>query len=271
MSYPQTSAAQAIRNGQEYWRLFTPLDSSGDIYEAEVSARALVMGPESDISRAEVTYYDAQSANLVNCATISVDKPFIGRLDALASENYQTGDRARLLLSSIDLIPPPGFRPPSAGATDPLSIIPPNIDLLFYLNEEPTFIAPRANRVHLLEQLPALGSLPEWYMAPFYGRRFAEVTVKNLGFLPQPAITVNIYGINFSNILADGALGDNGHQQELLATMALGAPALGAGITDSATIVNRAFDYLAVEIDPGGSVFPDIDSVVTHITVSDKI
>ncbi len=272
MSFPQTSPVEAMRNGQEFWRLLTPLVSSGDIYEAEVSSRALVIGSDSDIARVNITYYDVQNANIANNASVSVDKPFVGRLDAIASQPYQSGDRARLLISTLDLVPPTGFRPPSAGEGDPVSIVQPYIDLLFYLREQPGFIAPRSNKVHLLEQLPLFTSTnPQWMLVPFYGRRFTEVTIKSLGFVGQPAIDVNVYGINFSNVIADPVLADNGHQQELLGTMSLGAPGLGAGITDSLPITNRAFDYLAIEIDSSGAAFPDASSVVTHIVVSDKI
>lgn len=272
MSYPQSSVVEAIRQGQEYWRLFTPLVSSGDIYEAEVSSRALVIGSDSDIARANVIYYDIQNPNIANCASVSVDKPFLGRMDAIASQTYQSKDRARLLISTLDLMPPLGFRPPSAGDDDPLSIVQPYIDLLFYLGEQPGFIPPRSNKIHLLEQLPAFASTdPQWMLVPFYGRRFAEVTIKSLGLAVQPAFDAKIYGINFSNVIADPALADNGHQQELLGTMSFGVPVLGAGITDSLSITNRAFDYLAIEIDSSGSAFPDAVSVITHIVTSDKI
>lgn len=272
MTFPQTSSIEAIRQGQEFWRLFTELESSGDIYESEQSSRAIVIGPNSDIARANVTYYDVQNNNIASNVSISVDKPLIGRLDALSSQTYQTGDRARILISSIDLAPPSGFRPPSAGVADPISQVTPKIDIYSYLNEQPGFIAPRTDRVHLFEQLPNfLSSAPQWYLVPFYGRRFAEITVKSLGFLAQPALTVNIYGINFSNTIADASLADNGHQEELLATMSFIVPGLGAGITDSVAISNRAFDYLAVEIDSSATPYPDSSAVTTHITVSDKI
>lgn len=271
MAFPQTTALEASRNGQEVWRLFTPLESSGDIYESELSCRAAVIGPDSDIARANITYYDVQNANQANTASISVNKPYIGRLDALASRTFQTGDQARLLISPLDLVPPPGYRPPSAGATDPIETVVPNIDLLFYLGEVPGYIGPRSNRVYLFEQLPSFSSLnPQWFLIPFYGRRFAEVTLKSMGFIAQPSVIVRIYGLNFSNILPSAALADNGHQQELLTTRTFLVPALGAGITDSIVISDRAFDYLGIEID-GAAGFPDATSFLTHIVTSDEI
>jgi hypothetical protein len=271
MSFPQTTPVNSVRGGEEYWRLLTPLSSSGDIYEAEVSARAIVVGPDSDISKIDVTYYDVQNPNLANTASVSTDKPFIGRLDAFASENYQSGDRARVLISTSDLLPPAGFRPQGAGVADPLSIIQPNIDLLFYLNEEPTFIAPRTNTTYRTEQNPVdVLAPPNWVMFPFYGRRYANITMKNvLDFVTPTTVVVNVYGINFSNIISDPGLQDNGHQQELLATTTI-VPFGVSGVTQSIQITNRAFDYLALSYDPSVA-FPTRTSFVINAEVSDSV
>lgn len=271
MSFPQTSAVQAVLNGQEYWRLFTPLVSSGDIYESEQSGRAFVMGPQSDVAQVGVTYYDPQAPTNANCVAIGVDKPLIGRLDALGTQTYKSGDRARLLISTNDLIPPPGFRPPSALPADTVSTVQPKIDLFQYLSVEPTFIAPRSNRIHLFESLPA-GPIPpgHWFLVPFYGRRFAEVTTKILAPV-DTATTVDIKGINFSNIL--GGFGPDpggGHQEVSLASYVVPAPGLGGtGLGVSAAITNRAFDYLAVKLTFGGGF--GANSMTLHIVVSDKI
>lgn len=272
MSYPQTRASDALDTGKQVWRLFTTLTSSGDIYESDLSSRALVIGPDSDIARVQATYYDQDAPNNAGSLSVSVTKPYIGRLDALASKTFKTGERARLFFTSIDLAPPQNFRPPGAGIADVIETVDPKIDLLFYLLEVPGYIAPRSDKSFLFEQLPAFTSLnPQWFLIPFYGRRFADIAIKSLGFLGQPAVTIRVYGINFSNNIASGAAADNGHQEELLQTIAIGAPALGSGLTDTRTVSNRSFDYLAIEIDSAGSPFPDPTSITTHITVSDEI
>ncbi len=273
MTFPQTSAETAILNGQGYWRLFTPLESSGDIFESQVSARAVVVGPESDVSRINLTYYDQQSANAANQLCVSIDKPLVGRIDALFSTPYNSGDRARVLISAADLLPPSNYTPQGFDpANDVLEIVQPRIDLYYYLNEQPDFIPPRSDRFHLFEALPFSGTFDEtiWYVIPFYGRRFAECTFKSLGVVTQPAVNVEVFGANFSNIIADAALADDGHQLESLGTVAIAPPALGLGITDSITVLNRAWDALVIEIDPTGT-FPGPDSFVTHIVVSDKV
>lgn len=268
MTFPQTTAVEASRNGQEVWRLFTPLVSSGDIYESELSCRAAVIGPDSDIARASITYYDVQNANQANTASVSVSKPYVGRLDALASRTYPTGDRARLLISPVDLIPPPGFSPPSAGGGDRINIIPPSIDVLFYLGEVPQVISPRVNKTYLLEQLNILTPTDTvWFLLPFYGRRQVRTTFKNLGILSQPAVDVRVYGINFSNVLPSASISDNGHQQVLLGSTTLPVPPLGAGTMDT-LLLDGLFDYLAIEIDPVGNWIVR-DSFITHVTLRD--
>jgi len=274
MSYPQTSPEQSVLNGQEYWRLFTPLGSSGDIYEADVSARAIVVGPQSDVSQFAVTYFDKQAPGGANSVNVGVDKPFVGRLDALANEIYQTGDRARLLISTNDLVPPAGFRPPSAGPGDVVEVIVPNIDALFYLTSEPGYPPQRTNRSHLFESLPGGGgAVADWFVVPFYGRRFAEITAKLLGIpatVAGPPLDVDVFGVNFSNSIADPSVADTGHQEILLGTVSIPGPAaLGAGTSGSIVVTNRAFDCLEVRL-AYSSAHP-ANAFNLHITTSDKI
>ena len=266
MTFPQTTAINALRQGQEYWRLFTPVQT-GDVYEIEINARALVIGPQSDIAEAQIIYPDTQAPNNANVLKIGIDKPHIGRLDALAT-NYESGDLGRLLLSTNDLTPPPGYRPPSAGVGDVVEIIQPRIDVLAYTSNEPVYIPPRVDNVLLFEEVPTLSGAAMWFIVPFYGRRFAEITIKSLAYIGQPAITVNIAGLNFSNNLGPPVATDSGHQQEALGLLAFAAPA-GVGITHSLAVVNRSFDALGVQIIPPGPL-PATDSIVTHIRTSDR-
>lgn len=282
MTFPQTSPTTAVTEGQEYWRLNTTLESSGDIYESEQSARAIVIGPDSDVARIKCLYYDSQNPNIASEMIVSVDKPLVGRLDAFASKNYQSGDRARIVVSHADLCPMFGdnpFRPPTANLAPnaAIEIVNPVIDLLFYLNAQPTFFAPRRDKVYQFGQLPVIDQDQQWFLVPFYGRRYATVGVKSLGISGSPAtpaIDVFVYGLNFSWIIADAGVGDdNGHQQELLQQFHLNAPSVGAGVADGVTIVNESFDYLAVQIQktPGSADYPIESSVVTRIVTSDKI
>jgi hypothetical protein len=110
-------------------------------------------------------------------------------------------------------------------------------------------------------------------MFPFYGRRFAEITMKSLGFAGQPPVTVDVWGINFSNNIRDPAIfTDTGHQEDLLATITFAVPAVGAGITKSITVTNRTYDYMAVRYRIFGiSAFPSRNSFIIHAVTSDTV
>jgi len=164
-------------------------------------------------------------------------------------------------------LPKPGFRPPSAGANDDVQITQARIDVVMYLSEVPAIIPPRADRTHRFEQVNDT-SEPNWLLVPFYGRRYAQVTFKNLNFIAQPNITVQTYGINISNYTtAGGFFNDNGHMQVLLASTG----SLGLGSSARHNIIDRSFDYLAVRIEGvGGAPLADFTSVQTQIIVSDR-
>lgn len=278
MSYPQTSPNTSVLSGQDYWRLFTPLASAGDIYESEQSGRGFVIGPDSDIARVKIVYYDIQNPNLANEAIVSIDKPFVGRLDAFGDQTYNTGDQARLFISAEDFVPylssTSFFAPPtSAGAV--VEIVPPSIDLIQYLGEVPAFVPPRSDKVFRFDQLTNISNDQQWFLVPFYGRRFFDVGVKTLGFdgSTTPPIDVGVYGINYSPSVGGGVLRDTGVQQEMLDFFSLASPATNAGISEFAAGSSRSFDYLGVMIQkPVGSADYPIETVVsTRITVSDKV
>jgi hypothetical protein len=281
MTFPQTSPVVAVQNGQAYWRLFTELSSSGDIYESEQSARAFVIGPDSDIARVKVVYYDVQNPNIASEVIVSVDKPFIGRIDALGSQQYQSGDGARILISHADISVPVGdnpFRPPTANPSPLATIetVQPFIDLIQYINEVPSFIAPRTDKVYQFGQLTNITDDQQWFLVPFYGRRFGDVSVKTLGTTSgtTPAIDIFVYGINFSWIIADRSIGsDNGHHQEMLGQFHLNVPSLLAGVSNCVSVTNQSFDYLAVQIqkEPGSANYPIESCVTLRIATSDKI
>ena len=77
MTFPQTLSVDQLRDGQQFWRLFTEPESSGDIWESDVGALAFAIGADSDIARALITYYDLTETDRVNSLVVSANKPFI--------------------------------------------------------------------------------------------------------------------------------------------------------------------------------------------------
>jgi len=149
--------------------------------------------------------------------------------------------------------------------------------LIQYFGEAPSFIPPRTDKVHQWGQITNISDDHQWFCVPFYGRRFADVCVKTLGIgnpSTTPAVNVYVYGINFSWIIFTTMVGDdNGYQQEMLGSFQLNAPTRLAGVSDSITVTNRSFDYLAVLIDKpeDSDDYPIESCVVTRIVTSDKI
>jgi len=185
VSYPQNTSSKSVLNNQEMFRLNTPLDSNGDIYEIDTSIKAIAIGPESDIQNARVWYPSAQNANGIETALVSVDDPFVGRMDALMSEEYpQLGSKRRILVASDDIGPVlPGMpRVESEGASDLIVWHKPSIDLLCY-HQEPRFL-PSTRSERQWQQAVTIydnggGDGISWYYFPVYRRKYFHVRFAN--------------------------------------------------------------------------------------------
>jgi hypothetical protein len=198
MTYPQLIASQEVIEGQSFWRLFTELQSSGDIYEVDVSALAFVIGPQSDIARVRVTYYDLTTPSKSSSFVVSLGDPFSGRIDALASVRYPNNVPARTLISPEDIInrtlTPTGFN----ILEDNLLSIKTRIDVLAYLTP-PSFVpAMRADfTTRGVLPVPAsvgIGDASSWLSIPYYKRRGAMLRFRNTD---AAAYTINVVGVSY--------------------------------------------------------------------------
>jgi len=61
MSYPPPNPDQYALNGYKFFRLNTPLISDGDMYESQQGANGFAIGPDSDISKVNIGYFDEQN------------------------------------------------------------------------------------------------------------------------------------------------------------------------------------------------------------------
>jgi hypothetical protein len=184
MSFPQTQPVDATRNGQEFWRLFTRLESSGDIYESDVSGLGFALGPSSDIDSINITYFDNNTQSRSNVVEISKDKAFIGRLDAFSSgsRQYSTGQKARLLISPSPLIPQARiYAPIGSDPNDEIVIDDIFIDFFQHFSNGIAATVPwRYDRIHFF-QTALISTITGvcWFVLPYYGRRYASITLKN--------------------------------------------------------------------------------------------
>ena len=183
MTYPQKPASGAVQSGQEYFRLFTELESSGDIFELDESIKAFIIGPQSDIGRVRVTYYDPNQSLKINSFVVSVDDPFIGRVDKLTSTKYpQVNEDADILVSLEDLLNN-DYNPTGTTPGDAITFVKPRIDLLCYFDQPNDFPQKRADftkRGNLTIPDTGAGSGAAYLIVPFYRRKVA--TFKFLAF-----------------------------------------------------------------------------------------
>lgn len=263
MSFPYPSSIASVNQLKAYWRLYTGIETSGDIYESETSALAFAIGGDSDIARAKISYFDQQEADRVNEQIVSIDRPFIGQIDANMLAKYATGQRARILISILDVIPSATFTPPTAGGTDRVMFAQPVLELVQYTNQQPNYLPTRSDKQFRYETIgtsnPVLLGRAFWFIIPFYGRRFGQVTVKNLDSSANLAVTT--FGFNFS---LTGL--DSNNQSIQIDTDATVAPAA----TVTQIVNNQTFDAIGVQITPDGAL-DSTTSVFTNIVVSDKI
>jgi hypothetical protein len=197
MSYPQAIASQEVLDGSTFYRLLTPLISGGDAYEMDVGALAFAIGPQSDLGRVRVTYYDPSQPSRSSSFVVSVGDPFIGRIDALVSAKFQIANTpARIVITPEDLYNNQWF--PTVNGNDIVSFVRPKIDLLAYLFPPPALPNKRADFVTRgrLTIAPG-GTNTTWLVVPFYRRKFASIVIRNLT-AGAAGYSVVTKGINFT-------------------------------------------------------------------------
>jgi hypothetical protein len=174
MANPQTQASSQVLRGQEYWRLKEELTHAGQIFEVDNSAKAIAIGPESDIHEAIVAYYDPdKTPSLVELGNITVGSPWIGRLDALLAETYTTADE----LARLFVYAKPNVVSVFTVAAGKIRVINPVLDLFVY-TAEPEQV-PMERAVRRITTV-AWGTGGHAYIyAPFYGRRLCSVNLRN--------------------------------------------------------------------------------------------
>lgn len=243
MSYPQPQASTEILEGQNFFRLFTELVSSGDIYEMNASALAFCIGPQSDVARARVTYYDPSSPTKSSSFVVSVDSPFIGRIDRLGSQKYPIANvPANILISPEDLVnndwEPPGSNP----ATQPIALVKPYVDLLAYFSDPPVTPARRADfsrrgRAYIPDAGGGAGV--SYLVLPYYRRKYGSIKFNNAGL----ARAVDVVGVSFT--------GSGAPETASINTTVVNAGVITGG--DSSSFEVRAsqdglFDYLSLKL-----------------------
>ncbi len=256
MSYPQAIASQEIIEGQEIYRLKTPLDSSGDAYELDVGVKAFAIGPESDVARARVTYFDPIQG--VHSFVVSVGSPFVGRVDAFPNKIYEIANSpAVIIVTPEDIVEAKESLYAAFTGLDPVYDIvgftKPRLDLVAYLSEPKVIPLRRADyiqrgliSVHNHSGDNFSGSGTTYLFVPFYRRKYASFKFRNDS---GNSYTYSIKGCSF---LTSALTSDAGVARiHTSGSTALATAAVGAGAHAAPEIrasLHGLWDYLAISI-----------------------
>lgn len=269
--YPQLPASTEVIEGNEFYRLFTPLQSGGDAYELDVGALAFALGPQSDLSAVRLTYYDPSQPNQINSAVVGIDTPFSGRLDAFASIKIPVANtQARIIVTPEDLWNNNWY--PTILAED-VNYIKPKIDLISYLTPPIALPMRRADFVERGRLNISVGSTAYRIAVPFYRRKFAEIIIRN-NSVGVAGLTCDIIGVTFTTDgVAPYALGNFIAAETPITTA--GAIAAGAGAVTTFQVRASTlglFDYLMIRIN-GAVINGAVADAVRYIlrTTDDQI
>lgn len=231
---PQNRSVDAVLGGQEYWRLKTPLQWPGapnthlgaeGIFESEVGALAVAIGPDSDIANVQVTYFDGTvSSPNVRSAIVSPDRSFVGRIDARMDVAYpECRRKGRILFHSRDIVPLSTWRPIDfAAGDDSIQFQRPVLDVIQYFSAPPSLIPQRSDRLFEFQYLfppPGGPGKSAYLMIPAYGRKSGYFTFYNQDGIAT--VTTSVRGVRFSPSQLSAIPGVDGTVTSTLFTSAL--------------------------------------------------
>lgn len=183
----QPSSVDAVLANQDFFRIFQPVTSPGDIWEIDNGAHAVYIGPNSDLAKVRLAYYQRAAAlNQQEIADVSVNGPFATRIDALNVTPYQGlgGQKGRILAYPDDIVDLAYERPTSALSVPQRRYnVAPRIDLITALKQIPDIPQVRADRTLRFPRVP-FQNLGETdtngstdIVIPIYGRRMVTVQI----------------------------------------------------------------------------------------------
>lgn len=179
---------QSVLRSQEYFRLKRAIQGPGDIFELDESTKTIYLGPDSDIGEVLVTYFNPSEPLGLETAVVSVNGPFVGRVDTLPKTTVpSTGQPARILLSPVDIVDN-AYTPPLDTVALRQFNIPALIDLIIAVKPINNVPEVRADRTYRFPSVPydninapppdpADNDGSTLLIVPIYGRRMVTVTL----------------------------------------------------------------------------------------------
>ena len=200
MSYPQPDANKYALNGFKFFRLNTPLTSDGDIYESAQGAQGFAIGPDSDISKVNIGYYDEQVPRFLNQIAITPERAFPGLIPARNEVNYVPSNEPGRILIWSDELYNPTWDPNFVDVSARIDFEVPVMDVIQYFAPAAQAMNQgRNDREYWYDFIAApaaqVGFTNAWVLViPYYGRRFCDLTWQS----QQPNdVQVSISGLHY--------------------------------------------------------------------------
>lgn len=252
--------AAYVTQSFEFGRINQYLASAGDIFEASVSCKAVGLGPNSDLSRVQVGYFDPQVPDSsMALGLITPARALALPLPATpVTGRYQPQQTpGRILIWSGDRYDST-YDPSGAG---PLVFERPIIDVVQYFADPPESIeGQRADKEYYYARMPAFGGDNSLFLLiPFYGRRYACCNFENAAGVD---VAITISGLDFVITPASFPL------TQLIAPFTLSDGSASQQIIRAAT--HGIHDYLQIQFNPTGDPGPGVFGSV-RIQVSDLV
>jgi len=203
VSYPQPNADQYALNGYKFFRLNTPLISDGDMYESQQGAQGFAIGPDSDISKVNIGYFDDQVPRFLNQVAITPERAFPGFIAARNDTNYVPANRPGRILIWSDELYNPTWSPSFIDIAGRIDFEVPVMDVVQYFAPAAQAMNQgRNDKEYWYDFIPAppstFGSPNTWVLViPFYGRRFFTMNFKSDETVQVADIDVSISGLHY--------------------------------------------------------------------------
>jgi hypothetical protein len=256
VTFPQPQTPTQLLRFQDQFRLTTPLQSPGDIYEVESGFKAIALGPDSDLGALQVTYYNNENdptgtvidKTLVGSFRLTSQYPFPGLIAPKIDTTYPLSARkGRTLISSIDVYDPT-YKPDAFADGDKMDFIVPVLDVIGWFTDPPSSLpVKRADKSYYFQWFASTGT--HWIVYPYYDRKYAFVDFLNKNNSLSGDIT--ILGVNFSTT-DDNGTGVAYHQETVLTAPTTIAPAGGHLIRRISAASDGMFDALVIGVPANG-------------------
>ncbi len=248
MSYPQPKASVYSANAGEFFPLNTLLSSPGDIYESDVSGHGFAVGPTSDIANIAIAYFDAQAPDNMQTIEIGPNRPFVGRVDANNSSQFQPSQRpGRILIWAANLYDP-NFRPRAFAAGDAIEFIQPRLSVVQYFAPQASLFSNRIDAEFEVQNYPVPGGKVFWLVVPYYGRKLCSIRFTNRNLTQTN--TFGITGVTYA--VTDDSSANPYHQETTIhAAAAVGANG-GSVSVDVKASADGMFDALVFSFNNAG-------------------